>query len=88
MVDYDNRDKGVIFFRREKKNEKAPDWGGHFEFSTDTLKKLIEKAKAGEPIKYNISGWWPKDGTKGRIGLSVDNYEPKKTDSLNDEVPF
>jgi hypothetical protein len=89
MADYDNRDKGVIFFRKEKKSDKAPDWGGHFELSTDTLKKLIELAKAQQPVKFNLSGWWPKDGTKGRIGLSLDTYEPKKKDnSLNDAVPF
>lgn len=89
MAEYDNRDRGVIFFRSEKRSAGAPDWGGNFELSTDTLKKLIELAKAQQPIKFNISGWWPKDGSKGRIGLAYDAYEAKKkADPLNDEVPF
>ena len=89
MADYDNRDRGVLFHNSNKKHEKAPDWSGSFELSKDKLKELIELAKADVPIKFKIDGWYPKDGSKGHVGLKYNDYKPeKKQDPLNDEVPF
>lgn len=90
MAEYDNRDKGTLWFNKDKRSEKAPDWGGSFELHTDTLKKLIELAKANKKVEFKISGWSRTlDSGKKLVSLAVDNYEPKKnSDPLNDEVPF
>jgi hypothetical protein len=48
---------GGALFVRDKKTAKAPDYGGDFVLEGPELEYVLAKARAGEPVKLEMSGW-------------------------------
>jgi hypothetical protein len=66
-------------FMREKKSEKAPEWGGEITMEVSLLKKLIEESD-GDGVKIKISGW-VRQGNRGEfISIKYDDFKPANQD--------
>ena len=62
-------------FTRDKKSEKAPEWGGEITMEVSLLKTLIEESD-GDGVKIKLSGW-VRQGTNGEfIGIKYDSFKP------------
>jgi hypothetical protein len=62
-------------FMRDKKSEKAPEWGGEIIMEVSLLKKLIEESD-GDGVKIKISGW-VRQGNRGEfISIKYDDFKP------------
>ena len=89
-------------FMREKKSEKAPEWGGEITMEVSLLKKLIEESD-GDGVKIKLSGW-VRQGNRGEfISIKYDDFKPMSQDrqfsaprqapapqqpSIDDDLPF
>jgi len=82
---------GVLFPNRRKTTDKHPDMTGNLEISKDLLKELLEAAKAGKPIKMDVSAW-SKTGNSGKfLSLKASKAWEKPvaaSNSFDDDVPF
>jgi hypothetical protein len=82
---------GVLFPNRRKTTDKHPDMTGNLEISKDLLKELLEAAKAGKPIKMDVSAW-SKTGNSGKfLSLKASKAWEKQaatSDSFDDDIPF
>ncbi len=56
MTDFDNSDRGALW-TRDKKNPKAPDMGGEFVLSSDTVQYLLGCITNGQEAKIEVSAW-------------------------------
>ena len=63
-------DSGALFLNNRKTNEKAPDWKGDIELSTDVVSYLVKQLKEGQPAKLDFAGW-NRTSSKGTNFLSV-----------------
>lgn len=56
---FDNKEfpNSGAMFQREKKSQKAADFGGDFTISGEVLQYVMAQAQAGLPVKLEISGW-------------------------------
>lgn len=63
-------------FPREKRTDKAPDWGGEIIMERSLLQQLMSEAE-GDGVKIKISGW-VRQGTRGDfISLKYDSFKPQ-----------
>lgn len=63
-------------FPREKRTDKAPDWGGEIVMERSLLQQLMSEAE-GDGVKIKISGW-VRQGTRGDfISLKYDSFKPQ-----------
>jgi len=66
-------------FMREKKSEKAPEWGGEITMEVSLLKTLIEESD-GDGVKIKLSGW-VRQGNRGEfISIKYDSFKPMTQD--------
>ena len=66
-------------FMRDKKSEKAPEWGGDINMEVSLLKALIEESD-GESVKIKLSGW-VRQGNRGEfISIKYDSFKPMSQD--------
>jgi hypothetical protein len=63
-------DSGALFLNDRKQNEKAPDWKGDVEFSTDLVMHLYGECQKGNSPKVALAGWNRKTKT-GKPFVSV-----------------
>ena len=64
---------------RDKKHEKAPDWGGDINMEVSLLKTLIEESD-GDSVKIKLSGWI-RQGNRGEfISVKYDSFKPMSQD--------
>lgn len=60
-------------FAREKRSEKAADFGGQFTLDDDILDYIVRKAERGEPVELEISGWKRRSTNGGTLlGLKIE----------------
>lgn len=72
-MEYPN--SGAIF-PRQKRTDKAPDWGGEIVMEASLLKELIQQSE-GDGVTIRISGW-VRQGSRGEfISLKYDSYKPQ-----------
>tara|TARA_R110000824_G_scaffold60623_3_gene161925 strand:- start:580 stop:903 length:324 start_codon:yes stop_codon:yes gene_type:complete len=72
-----------------KTSEKQPDVKGHVEIDRDTLRMLVDQAKAGlSEIKLQIAGWDRTAQSSGAryIYLTTEAYVPKEHQDRVNEV--
>ena len=76
MSEYDNTNRGVLFKQTDKKNDKAPDYKGSFNYKGSEFKIAgwIKMSKTGNPF----------------LSISVDDFVPQqKEESISSEdIPF
>ena len=89
-------DSGALFTSKDKKSERSPDYDGNLEIGPDTLRYLVQQAKASKDTTIRIAGW-KKQGKTGTTFLSLklsvpqerDEGKPQKSQSsYDDEIPF
>jgi hypothetical protein len=89
-------------FMRDKKHEKAPDWGGDINMEVSLLKTLIAESD-GESVKIKLSGWIRRGNRGEFISVKYDSFKPMNQDRQterqapnpapidnfdSDEIPF
>lgn len=63
-------------FPRQKRTDKAPDWGGEINMERSLLQQLMSEAE-GDGVKIRISGW-VRQGSRGEfISLKYDSFKPQ-----------
>ncbi len=68
---------GVLFERRNKKNERSPDMGGELEITADLLRNLVERANKGEKILMALTAYRNSHPQRGEyLKLRADRHEP------------
>lgn len=68
-------DSGALFLNNRKTHEKAPDWKGDIELSTDVISYLVKQLKEGKPAKLDFAGW-NRTSSKGTSFLSLKASTP------------
>lgn len=73
-----------VLFPRQKRTDKAPDWGGEIIMEVSLLKQLMQESD-GDGVTIKISGW-VRQGTKGEfISLKYDSFKPQQQDRQSSE---
>ena len=63
-------------FPRQKRTDKAPDWGGEIVMEKSLIKQLMQESE-GDGVLIKISGW-VRQGTRGDfISLKYDSFKPQ-----------
>ena len=87
---------GALFKNARKTSDKHPDMTGNIELGEDLLRELLALAKAGKPIKVDVSAWSKatKAGDKF-LSLQVKKAWERQEGGgggwkkdLDDDVPF
>lgn len=76
---------GGAMFPRVKKSDNAPDFGGDFTIDGELLQHVIQKIKANETVKIEISGWKRTD-RNGKAFMSLKVRKPWVKDGNIPEV--
>lgn len=72
MVDRKFPNSGAMF-ARQKRSEKAPDFGGQFMLENEVLDYVIRCAERGDPVELEISGWKRRTTNDGvMLGLKIE----------------
>ncbi len=74
---YDDTDKGVLFYEEERKSERHPNWTG--------------KINVGGQ-EFRLAGWGKRtDSGKALISLKVSEFQekrPQQQADFDDDIPF
>lgn len=63
-------------FPRQKRTDKAPDWGGEIIMEKSLIKQLMQESE-GDGVLIKISGW-VRQGSRGEfISLKYDSFKPQ-----------
>lgn len=63
-------------FPRQKRTDKAPDWGGEIVMEKSLIKQLMQESE-GDGVLIKISGW-VRQGSRGEfISLKYDSFKPQ-----------
>jgi hypothetical protein len=90
-------------FPRQKRTEKAPEWGGEIIMEKSLIKQLMDESD-GLGVTIKISGW-VRQGSRGEfISLKYDSFKPQPQererqsseptrrapppDLIDDDIPF
>ena len=66
-------------FPRQKRTEKAPEWGGEITMEKSLIKQLMDESE-GLGVTIKISGW-VRQGSRGEfISLKYDSFKPQPQD--------
>ena len=93
MPDYNNEDRstGALFKAKARKSDKSPALRGELTLTKALLKELVEEAKAGRPVKLELSAWnnTSKAGNQ-YISLAAKKFVEWKKDSSEvlEDDPF
>ena len=95
MSDNKYPNTGVLWVNRRKTTDRHPDMTGSIEMDRDLLQELINQAKAGKPIKIDVSGWKKKTQKgEGFLSLTVKKAWEKEggggrsNSRDDDDIPF
>jgi hypothetical protein len=68
---------GVLFERRNKRNDRAPDYGGELEISAELLRDLADRANKGEKIIMALSAYRNSHPQRGEyLRLRAEKHQP------------
>jgi len=93
MPDYNREDRstGALFKTKVRKTDKSPALRGELTLTKALLKELVEEAKAGRPVKLELSAWnnTSKSGNQ-YISLAAKKFVEWKKDSseVSEDDPF
>lgn len=63
-------------FPRQKRTDKAPEWGGEIVMEKSLIKQLMQESE-GDGVLIKISGW-VRQGSRGEfISLKYDSFKPQ-----------
>jgi hypothetical protein len=63
-------------FPRQKRTDKAPDWGGEIVMEKSLIKQLMQESE-GDGVLIKLSGW-VRQGSRGEfISLKYDSFKPQ-----------
>ena len=73
-----------LFPNRDKKSDRAPDYGNANMQCYDPIMKQIGPITLSPDVKYEVSGWTEADGS---IGIAINEvFEVESADSIADNV--
>ena len=73
-----------LFPNRDKKSDRAPDYGNANMQCYDPILKQIGPITLSPDVKYEVSGWTEADGS---IGIAINEvFEVESADSIADNV--
>lgn len=85
--------RGALFINRKKTSDKHPDMQGNLEISRELLGELVAQAKAGKPIKMDLSAWSKQSDKAGKwLSMSAskpyEKQEQARPRYSDDDAPF